>query len=91
MLQTIASEFQATARWKRDPGISELIEYLDQPKFLITTPAGSYGDFDALSSADWNLIEKETLRCQSDFVYAAKNYFWITNKDTGDQLFSLWE
>jgi intein/homing endonuclease len=87
----ISSEFQATARWKRDTGIVELIEYLDQPKFLITTPTSSYGDFDALSSGDWNLIEKETLRCQADFVYAAKNYFMITNKDTGDQLFSLWE
>lgn len=79
-----------SSRWRRDPGIAELIEYFDQPKFM---PQGDYGDPDqeALSDDDWKLITKEADACRRDFVYAAKNYFWITNKDAGDQLFSLWE
>jgi DNA-directed RNA polymerase subunit RPC12/RpoP len=81
----------ATSRWKRDVGIAELIEYLDQPKFTISTPKGPVENPDALSSSDWKLIYKECDRCQDDFLYAAKNYFWITTKETGDQLFTLWE
>lgn len=78
-------------RWKRDVGIAELIEYFDQPKFVISTNKGPVGNLDSLSRSDFDLIYTECNKCQDDFVYAAKNYFWITNKETGDQLFTLWE
>lgn len=87
----LGQDFQPGSRWKRDPGIAELIKYFDQPKFLTRIDKGTFANPQALSTDDWKLIRTEGLNCQKDFVYAAKNYFWITNKETGDQLFALWE
>lgn len=91
MSTIIAPQFAPASRWKQDVGIRELIEYFDQSRFLIDSPKGPVVNWDALSSKDWETITREAGRCQENFVYAARNYFWITNKQTGDQLFTLWE
>lgn len=72
-----------TIKWRRDPGITELIEYLDQPE--------RRDNWGALSKAEFSEIVKITDRCRKDFAYAARNFFWITTKDRVDRLFSLWE
>lgn len=69
-------------RWGRDPFIAELIQHFDQP---------NRDSWEKLKTSEVDEIAKEIARCQDNFEYAAKNYFWITNKDTGDQLFRLWE
>ena len=72
----------AVSRWHQDKDITQLIEYLDTPE--------KFENPDNLTPADQRVIMKEHVRCRQDFVYAARNYFWITNKQLGDQLFSLW-
>src|SRR5512139_1042079 len=69
-------------RWQRDPGISELIAHLDRPEV--------YGNYEALNKSDWRLISAELQKSNKSFEYAARNYFWIVNKETGDTLFRLW-
>lgn len=71
-----------TSRWHQDLEVAELIEHLNQPD--------KYGDWNSLTRAEVQAILKEVDRCRKDFIYAARNYFWITNKQRGDQLFSLW-
>jgi hypothetical protein len=67
----------------RDAGVTELIEYFDQPERA--------EQLDKLTAKEMRVIEAEIERCQRDFVYCARNYFWITDKDGVDQLFDLWE
>lgn len=71
-----------TKRWRRDAGIAEIVDYFDRD---------NKNSIDQLNAKEVNVIVEQVARCRKDFVYAARNYFWITNKDTGDQLFSLWE
>jgi hypothetical protein len=59
-----------------------LIEYFDRP---------NKNHWGLLTSKEIAALEEQIRKCASDFVYAAKNYFWITTKETGDKLFSLWE
>lgn len=70
------------SRWHQDIEVAQLIEHLDQPE--------RYGNWGALTPSEVATILKELDRCRQDFVYAARNYFWISNKKLGDQLFSLW-
>lgn len=70
------------SRWRQDAEVSELIDYFNQP--------GKYEKWDALSAEEYRLIETEIIKCRKDFIYAARNYFWISNKQRGDQLFNLW-
>lgn len=70
------------SRWVQDNAVRELIIHLDQED--------KYGDWGALTRDELRAIEGEIRKCRKDFVYAARNYFWITNKERGEQLFSLW-
>jgi len=69
-------------RWRRDPGVSELLAHLDRPEV--------YGNFGALTKSDLRQIASELEKCHNSFEYAARNYFWIVTKETGDMLFNLW-
>lgn len=69
-------------RWKQDLEVAQLIEHLNQPE-KFENPFG-------LTTSEQRAILSELDRCRNDFIYAARNYFWISNKDSGDQLFSLW-
>ena len=61
------SSSTAAYLWKRDPEVEEVIEHLDQP--------ARKGNWDALKKSELAWIEREMLRCQDDFVWAARNYF----------------
>lgn len=70
-----------TSRWKRDPGVEELIKHFDDEKYVL--------DPGALTLAEIRQLAAEIKRCQEDFEYAARNYFWIINKERRDQLLRL--
>ena len=70
------------SRWHQDIEVHELIEHLDQP--------AKRDRWDSLTPAEVRVILKELDRCRKDFVYAARNYFWITNKKRQEMLFALW-
>lgn len=72
----------ATSRWIQDTEVAQLIEHLDQE--------GKVGQWDKLSAAEYSVVLKELQRCRRDFIYAARNYFWILTKRDGEKLFSLW-
>jgi hypothetical protein len=72
----------ASSRWRQDREVAELISHLNQPS--------KFDNWDSLTVSEYATVLKELDRCRADFVYAARNYFWITNKKLGDQLFSLW-
>jgi hypothetical protein len=69
------------SRWHQDAEVAELIAHLDQPD--------KYEDWEALTKDEIAVVLKEIDRCRKDFVYAARNYFWISNKKLGDQLLTL--
>lgn len=69
------------SRWRQDPEVFELIEHFNQPE--------KKNDWWSLTESEYATILKEMDRCRKDFVYAARNYFWITNKDLKDQLLTL--
>ena len=70
-------------KWRRDPGITEVIEWLDEPE--------RRDKWDALTPSEFKEVQKISKRCREDFSYAARNFFWISTKDRVDKLFSLWE
>jgi hypothetical protein len=69
-------------RWRRDPGVDELIRYFDHEKKKY-----KYG---SLTTKDRRVIEDESAKCRGSFEYAARNYFWIVDKFNRDILFNLW-
>ena len=69
--------------WKRDPAIIELIRYFDEPKRR-NRP-------ELISDKEFRVIMGEVDLCRKDFSYAARNYFWIVNKEGEDIPFNLWE
>ncbi len=70
------------SRWYQDLVVLDLIKHLDDEE--------RYEQWDALTRDELRAVEGEIRKCRNDFVYAARNYFWITNKERGEQLFSLW-
>jgi Zn finger protein HypA/HybF involved in hydrogenase expression len=72
----------ANSRWHQDLEVAELIQHLNQPEKI--------ENWEGLTPSELRCVLKELNRCRKDFVYAARNYFWITNKKSGDQLFTLW-
>lgn len=76
-------------KWVRDPGISELLDYFDDPRFLDLK--GRQDRWSRLKVGEISEITKVIDRCRNDFQYAARNFFWISTKDRGEKLFSLWE
>ncbi len=76
-------------KWARDEGVTDFIEYFDRPELMsLKNNAARWQKLRANELAE---IEKIMDRCRNDFQYAARNFFWITTKDRGQKLFSLWE
>lgn len=77
---------KSVERWRRDVGITELIEHLDQPKWK-----NSAGVFDPvlLGKKEVAAVFNEIEQCGDDFSYFARNYAAITNKKGQDLLLSL--
>lgn len=95
MCRTLSSRMLtrlAKDRWARDPGITELIAHFDhiEAEWLGKGKKGS--PWPALSRKELEVVVAEITRCRDDFSYAARNYFWIIDKQTKqDKLFKLWE
>jgi hypothetical protein len=70
------------SRWYQDREVADLIEHLDAEE--------RYGNWDALGDGELRAIEKEIDRCRKDFVYAARNYFWIVDDHGNEEHFCLW-
>jgi hypothetical protein len=84
--------------WRRDPGVSAMIEYLDKDiplKFGIAEDAWHSMPTDErmslLSPQECMAIYEQGAACMNDFSYAARNYFWISTKKKVDVLMSLTE
>jgi hypothetical protein len=82
-------------KWARDVDVADLVDYFDQfeQRVLVSAPNAKKVDLWAhLSPKEESVILSEIERCGADFSYAARNYFWIINKETKqDQLLKLWE
>lgn len=74
------------SRWHRDIEVAQLIDHLKQEDKQ--DKGGDY-DWSRLTKSEESAVLKELDRCRKDFVYAARNYFWITNKDLQDQPLTL--
>ena len=72
----------AESRWHQDLEVAQLIEHLNQPD--------KFENHSNLTPAEVRVILRELDHCRRDFVYAARNYFWITTKKLQNKLFSLW-
>ena len=81
----------ARVKWERDPAMSDLIDYFDEPRFHAKKIKNDGDRFQLLTVKEILQIEEIARKCREDFSYAARNFFWITNKKRGDQLFKLWE
>lgn len=68
----------------RDKGASLIIEYFDQPKFLLHP-----NPIEVVTAAELKALEEEWVKCRGDFRYIARNYFWITTKESGDILLNM--
>jgi hypothetical protein len=66
----------------RDAAVAQFVEYMDQPE--------RYGRWEMVTDAELDIIRAEVARIKADFEYAARNYFWITNKGGRETLFELW-
>ncbi len=79
--------------WQRDPGVGKMVQWFDRiPE--------QYKDWDQMSPSDrFKVLKADEKRavaeqfrmCVGDFSYAARNFFWITDKAGQDRLFTLWE
>lgn len=77
----------------RDPEVHEMIRHFDEiaDKHQNWSRMTSEERFSLLRKAEREAILEQVELCMDDFAYAAKNYFWITNKRGEDTLFTLWE
>jgi intein/homing endonuclease/phage FluMu protein Com len=76
-------------KWTRDPGISDLIDYFDEPRFENVKRIDER--FSLLTATEARQIAKIAEQCRQDFTYASRNFFWITTKTREKKLFKLWE
>jgi hypothetical protein len=79
----------ARTTWERDPGIADMLDYFDDPRF--ENLKSDAERFSSLTSKEAQAIIRIANKCREDFTYAARNFFWITDKKRGAVLFSLWE
>jgi hypothetical protein len=78
--------------WRRDPGVQEMINTLNRPKFRMVLEAqGRDAALNSLSHAEFEAVKTEMILCQNRFEYAARNYFWVVDKDDNDLLLKPWE
>jgi hypothetical protein len=82
------SKGDTPSRWRQDKEVNELIEYFEDSRF--TDQPNKAAAWAMMSAEEIKLIEKELVLCRNDFIYAARNYFWISTKQLNDQLFNLW-
>jgi len=80
----------ARVTWERDLEMSELVEYFDEPRFHDKKIKSEADRFQLLTTKEIKVIQGIADKCRKDFSYASRNFFWITNKKRGDQLFKLW-
>lgn len=73
---------EPVSRWHQDIEVHEFINHLNQPD--------KYDNWENLTPSEIRGILRELDRCRKDFVYAARNYFWITDKKRREMLFALW-
>jgi hypothetical protein len=73
----------------QDPEVRDLIDYFESGKFEGVTDLAEFYALCNRNEIDTITAEIDAIR--SDFRYAAKNYFWIVDKDGKDKLFTLWE
>jgi len=78
-------------KWERDPAMTDLIEYFDEERFHSKKIKTDADRFELLTVPEVRQIETIAKKCREDFSYASRNFFWITNKKRGEQLFKLWE
>lgn len=81
----------ARVKWERDPEMSDLIDYFDEPRFHNPKIKSDEDRFELLTVREIQTIQGIADKCRASFSYAARNFFWITTKSRGDQLFKLWE
>lgn len=81
----------ARVKWERDAEMSDLIDYFDAPRFHDKRIKSDADRFASLTVKEISIIEGIASKCRANFSYAARNFFWITNKKRGEQLFKLWE
>ena len=72
----------ADSRWHQDLEVAQLIEHLNQED--------KFERLDNLTPSEVRVILRELDHCRRDFIYAARNYFYITTKTLQNKLFSLW-
>ena len=78
--------------WRREVAVQELITHLDQYterrdwQFL-----GHDERLSLLTKSEWEAVVEQQELCTSDFTWAARNYFWITDNNGQDVLLTLWE
>ncbi len=81
----------ARTKWERDTAISDLVNYFDEPRFHDPKIHSDADRFELLTRPEILAIQDIALKCRDNFSYASRNFFWITNKKRGEQLFKLWE
>lgn len=75
----------------RDPLVWDLVEYFNQKYSHIKDDEFATKKWQAVDDGDVSLIYTELTKCQTDYRYAAQNYFWISDKQGNDQLLRLWD
>ena len=80
----------------RDAGVQALVDHLNAESQRYVAD-GSWDRmstderFQILGSAERKAVMEQVRSCREDFTYAARNYFWITDNNGQDKLFTLWE
>jgi len=77
------------SRWYRDLAVADLIEHMDALEQRAIEEEES--PWSLLSSPELLAIEGEVKKCRDDFVYAARNYFWIADDRGNETPFCLWD
>ena len=75
----------AADRWRRDPGVREVLEYFDQPEHCA---------WHMLTDKEANILYDEIRKCSdpdTGFPYISRNYYRITTKDGADTLLQFKE
>ena len=77
------------SRWVRDAAVGDLIEHMDSIEEKALDK--DISPWELLTVAEIRAIEGELRKCRLDFVYAARNYFWIADDRGNETPFCLWD
>ena len=80
----------------RDRGVQLLVDHLEahSDKYIREGAWDQMGPderFQTLDKGEREAVLEQARFCRRDFIYAARQFFWITNDQGHDQLFTLWE